>query len=158
MNQNPTTPELPAPAFTFTGAYTRKVDAKGRFNLPFRFRQGGPDAGEEKYVVGRGPDGGLTVHPHAVWQESYNRLRAGEPSPALRRNLRLMSLNSRVVEPDAQGRVAVPPEMLARGGIAREVTVVGVGSYMELWAPDALAGAEASDEPVDEGFVNEFFR
>jgi MraZ protein len=134
------------------------VDAKGRFNLPFRFRQGGPETGEEKYVVCKGPDGGLTIHPHTIWTESYNRLRSGPPSPELRRNLRHMSLHSRIVEPDGQGRVAVPPEMLGTVGIARKVSVVGVGSYMELWNPEDLAAGGTGEATLDEGFVNEFFR
>ena len=158
MEDKPPTRELRETAYTFHGAYTRAVDVKGRFNLPFRLRQGGPGAGEEKYVVSRGPDGGLTIHPHAIWNESYNRMRTGSPGPELRRNLRRMSVNSREVEPDNQGRVAVSPELLASVGIARKVTVVGVGTYMELWDPDALAAGESADEPFDEGFVNEFFR
>lgn len=151
--------DLPAPAFTFHGHYSRAVDVKGRFNLPFRFRKGGPEAGDERYVVMRGPDGGLTVHPHSVWIEAYNRLRSGPPSPELRRNLRRMSLNSRMVEPDAQGRVAVPVEMLASVGIERKILVVGVGSYMELWNPESMADeADAETAALDDGFQNEFFR
>ena len=158
MEDKTPTNELREAAYTFHGAYTRAVDVKGRFNLPFRFRQGGPGAGEEKYVVSRGPDGGLTIHPQAIWIESYNRMRAGSPSPELRRNLRRMSVSSREVEPDSQGRVAVPPELLSSVGIARKVTVVGVGTYMELWDPDVLATGESDTEPFDEGFVNQFFR
>ncbi len=159
MEDKTPTNDLRETAYTFHGAYTRAVDVKGRFNLPFRFRQGGPGAGEEKYVVSLGPDGGLTVHPHAVWVESYNRIRAGgTPSPELRRNLRRMSARSRDVEPDSQGRVAVPPELLSSVGITRKVTVVGVGTYMELWDPETLAVGDSADEPFDEGFVNEFFR
>lgn len=158
MEDTTPTPAPPRTPYTFHGAYTRSVDVKGRFNLPFRFRQGGPGAGVEKYVVSRGPDGGLTIHPHEVWTESFERLRAAAGSKELRRNLRLMSLSSREVEPDSQGRVAVSPELLEAVGISRKVTVVGVGAYMELWDPDALAADDGGDDALEEGFVNEFFR
>ena len=159
MDDTTRTHELPPPAFTFHGQYSRSVDAKGRFNLPFRFRKGGPDTGEERYVVMQGPDGGLTVHPHAVWVEAYNRLRSGPPSPELRRNLRRMSLNSRMIEPDSQGRVAVPVDLLASVGIQKKILVVGVGSYMELWNPESLADeGDADPAALDAGFQNEFFR
>jgi len=151
--------QLPPPAFTFHGQYTRSVDAKGRFNLPFRFRKGGPDTGDERYVVMRGPDGGLTVHPHAVWIEAYNRLRSGPPSPELRRNLRRMSLHSRMVEPDSQGRIAVPVELLGTVGIQKKILVVGVGNYMELWNPESLMDeGDADATALDAGFQDEFFR
>ena len=159
MTDQTPTPELPRAPYTFHGAYTRAVDVKGRFNLPFRFRQGGPEAGVEKYVVSRGPDGGLTIHPEAVWTESFERMRtAAAGSKELRRNLRIVSRSSRVVEPDSQGRVAVSPELLVTAGISRKVAVVGVGAYMELWDPDALAADDSGDDALDEGFVNEFFR
>ena len=63
-----------------------------------------------------------------------------------------------VIEPDVQGRVAVSSEMLGTVGIARKVSVVGVGSYMELWDPEALADGGPGETTLDEGFVNEFFR
>lgn len=145
------------PAYTFHGDYTRAVDGKGRFNLPFRFRQGGSGPGDEKYVVSRGADAALTIHPHDVWLGIFQRMRQGEPGPRLRANLRAMSLGSKVLEPDAQGRVQVPVEMLASVGITGKVTVVGLGSYMELWSPDVLTEKMAGSEGPDAGFMDAFF-
>jgi MraZ protein len=145
-------------AYTFHGDYTRAVDAKGRFNLPFRFRQGGSGPGDEKYVVAKGADGSLAIHPHEIWMEIFERMRSGTPGPRLRANLRAMSLGSKTIEPDAQGRVQVPPELLASVGITNRVTVVGMGGYMELWAPDALARTQTGDEGPDAGFMDEWYR
>lgn len=143
---------------TFHGSYTRSVDTKGRFNLPFRFRQSGPGPAEEKYVVSRGADGSLSLLPYSIWIANFNRLRQGTPGKDLRGNLRRMSLASKTVEPDAQGRVAIPPEILAANGIGKRITVVGMGSYMELWSPEALAQLEAGLEDPDAGFLDEFYR
>ena len=116
--ENPTTSSQAAEATcTFHGDYTRAVDAKGRFNLPFRFRQGGSGPGDEKYVVSRGTEGTLAVHPHAMWLATFEQMRRGEPGPRLRANVRRMSLGSKTVVPDAQGRILVPPELLASVGI-----------------------------------------
>jgi MraZ protein len=147
-----------APAFTFHGSYTRAVDTKGRFALPFRFRQGGSVPVEEKYVVSQGADGSLSLLPYTVWIENFNRMRQGRPGPELRANMRRMSLASTVVEPDSQGRVAVAAETLARCGITKKVTVVGMGSYMELWDPASLDGLNAGADEVDSGFMDEFYR
>jgi len=144
-------------AFTFHGSYTRSVDAKGRFALPFRLRRAGADQVEEKYMVSRGADGTLSLQPYDIWVANFNRLREEEPGPKLRDYLRRMSANSVEVTVDAQGRVAIAPEKLAEHGIERRVTVLGVGSYMELWSPEALAertGGDAADDDYD----NAFFR
>lgn len=144
-------------AFTFHGSYTRAVDAKGRFALPFRLRRAGAEQVEEKYMVSRGADGTLSLQPYDVWVENFNRLRSEPPSQKLRDYLRRMSANSAEVTVDAQGRVAIAPEKLAEYGIDRKITVLGVGSYMELWSPDALA-ARAGDEADDAAFDDAFFR
>jgi MraZ protein len=144
--------------FTFHGSYTRAVDAKGRFALPFRFRQGGAGPAEEKYVVARGADGSLSLLPYSVWIANFNRMRQGKPGPALRANLRRMSRNSLVLEPDSQGRVAVSPDFLADCGITKKIAVVGMGSYMELWDPDVLAKQDEGGAEVDAGFMDDFYR
>jgi MraZ protein len=158
MNENPhsTTP-LPDSAFAFHGSHSRAVDAKGRFNLPFKFLRGGSGPEEEKFVVCEGADGSLSLLPHSVWLANYNRLRQGEPGPKLRAYLRRMSTNSKTVEPDSQGRVAVSREILAEIGVDKKVMIVGMGNYMELWDPATLAAMNAEDEG-DDAFNDEFFR
>lgn len=144
-------------AFTFHGSYTRSVDAKGRFALPFRLRQAGADQSEEKYMVSRGADGTLSLQPYDVWIANFNRLRREEPSQELRDYLRWMSASSVMVAVDAQGRVAVPPEKLAECGIDKKITVVGMGSYMELYAPEATP-THGPDKAHAAMFDNKFFR
>ena len=144
-------------AFTFHGSYTRAVDAKGRFALPFRLRQAGTEQSDEKYMVSRGADGTLSLQPYEVWVANFNRLRDEKPSQKLRAYLRRMSTNSTQVSVDAQGRVAIAPERLAEFGIDKKITVLGVGSYMELWSPEALAACDRPDDG-DAEFDNEFFR
>lgn len=149
--------------FTFHGSYTRAVDAKGRFHLPFRFRnqsQGLADEEEdrERYMVSPGLDGSVTLTPHAVWMANFNRLRREEPSPEKTRDLRLMSLNSCMVSPDAQGRVAVPLEILQGIGIEKKITVVGMGSHMELWSPEAVLKLGPEGQGPSQGFMHRFYR
>ena len=158
MDFDTTANESQAPAFTFHGSYTRAVDVKGRFALPFRFRQGGSVPVEEKYVVSQGADDSLSLLPYAVWIVNFNRMRQGEAGPELRANMRKMSLASTVVEPDNQGRVAVSVETLAAYGISKKITVVGMGNYMELWDPDSLARLNSGSDEVDSGFMDEFYR
>lgn len=158
MDFDTTANENQAQAFTFHGSYTRAVDAKGRFALPFRFRQGGSVPVEEKYVVSQGADGSLSLLPYAVWIANFHRMRQGTAGSKLRANMRKMSLASIIVEPDSQGRVAVPVDTLTDCGISKKITVVGMGSYMELWDAESLAKLNAGDDEVDSGFMDEFYR
>jgi MraZ protein len=158
MDFDTTANENQAPSSTFHGSYTRSVDAKGRFALPFRFRQGGPVPGEEKYMVTQGPDGSLSLMPYAVWMANFHRMSQGKPSRELRANKRKMSLASSEVTPDSQGRVAVSTETLAACGISKKITVVGMGNYMELWDPESLAQLNSGSDEVDSGFMDEFYR
>lgn len=142
--------------FTFLGSYTRSVDAKGRFALPFRFRQGGSGPADETYMVSKGADGSLSLQPYTAWEAKINRMRQAPPSAELRADIRRMSLSAIEVKPDSQGRIGISPETLAGFGIGKKVTVVGMGSYMELWDPEALEKLEDGD--VSEDFMNEFYR
>ena len=158
MNDQSQSPR-PDSAFAFHGSHTRAVDAKGRFNLPFKFLRGGSGPEEDKFVVSRGADGALSLAPHSVWQANFNRLRLEmEPGPKLRAYLRRMSANSIIVEPDSQGRVAVSREFLTQGGIDKKIAIVGMGSHMELWDPAALEAANAELDGEDMAYDNEFFR
>jgi len=145
-------------AYNFNSEYERAVDAKGRFNLPFRFRRTMPGTEDEKYMLTFGPDGALALMPYPVWLESFNSLRSAPPSAEQRRFKRMMSRNSHEVTPDNQGRIAVPARYLASAGIERKVIVIGVGDYMELWAPEALPDVGESPLDVSEELTNEFFR
>jgi len=145
-------------AYNFNAEYERAVDAKGRFNLPFRFRRAMPAGEEERYMVTRGPDGALVLMPFAEWQANFNRLRQGPPTRERREYLRRMSRASREVTPDSQGRIAIPARFLDVGGIGRKVVVVGMGGYMELWAPESLPSLDDDFSKADENMTNEFFR
>jgi MraZ protein len=133
------------------------VDTKGRFNLPSPFRRAGPSHATERYVVTDGPDGTLNILPYIEFLRAFERVRQRRPGRELRDELRRLSHNSRVVEPDAQGRVAVPSEFLERIGVSRRILVVGMGRYLELWDPDRFAAHEASLGAADQEFLDELF-
>jgi MraZ protein len=143
--------------WAFTGSFERAVDAKGRFNLPYPFRRSFQGQADERYVVTEGPDDTLALLPHGEFVAAFNRLRERQPGSALRDELRRLSHNSRIVEPDAQGRVAVPTEFLARIGVSKRVLVLGVGNRLELWEPDRWAAHSAGLGEPDRELMDEFF-
>lgn len=144
------------PSYCFHGGYERAVDAKGRFNLPFRLRRSGEEAGTERYVVMKGPDGQLVLLPEDVFETAFSRLREGEPSREKRAVMRKISAGSCVLEPDSQGRIAVPTEMLATVGITRRVYVVGLIDRMELFDPERYAVIESVLGDTDPAYLDKF--
>lgn len=157
MSETPNSGLTPDPTFCFHGSYERAVDAKGRFNLPFRFRRGGGPADDEQYVVTKGPDGNLSLFPREEWEKAFNRIRSQSSSKEWRARVRQISDSSAKLDPDSQGRVMIPAAFLEQAGVARRVKVVGMGHYMELWEPEMFALSQKELEEPDEQFMDDFF-
>ncbi len=157
MNPTPDNGTNQETGFCFHGSYERAVDAKGRFNLPFRFRRGGGAADDEQYVVTVGPDGSLSLFPREEWEKAFNRIRSRSSSAEWRARVRQISDNSAKLDPDAQGRVMIPASFLEQVGVGRRVKVVGMGHYMELWEPERFVQSQQTLAEPDSEFMDEFF-
>lgn len=151
-------PDSTGSEYCFHGAYERAVDAKGRFNLPFRFRRGGGAAEDEKYVVTPGADGNLAVFPLEEWERTFRRIKSRSSAAEWRARVRQISARSFDLVPDSQGRVSVPMELLEAAGIGRRIKVVGMGQSMELWDPERFASSQQDMSDADPEFMNELFQ
>jgi MraZ protein len=147
----------PNPDYCFHGAYERAVDAKGRFNLPFRFRAGGGAAEDEKYIVTVGADGNLSIFPQQEWQVTFQGIKAESTETEWRARVRQISAQTFDITPDAQGRVSVPSVLLERVGITRRVKVIGMGNSMELWNPETFVADQKDLSEMDQDFMNKLF-
>ncbi len=152
----------PAPAFY--GSHTRKVDAKGRFHLPFQFRSGKPVADEaeeeirdDQYMISPGPHDSTALTPLAIWLKRFHTRYDGQSKDEFIKNKRFMSLGSSLLVPDKQGRVAIPLSFKTVMGVDKEVVIVGMGSNMELWAPGKISGSDASGQAPSEEYLIDFF-
>ncbi len=149
---------------TFHGSHSRKVDAKGRFHLPFQFRppkleddQDDAENPREKYMLSPGPDGSAALSPYEVWLDRFNDRPEGLSKRDHVRNQRLMSLNSHMLIPDKHGRVALPAKVKETLGVDKEVVVVGMGLHMELWSADRVIGGGAADQMPSDDYLYDFF-
>ena len=114
----------------FFGRYDYTIDAKGRLNFPAKFR----DAMGDPFYVTCWLDECLIALPAAKFEEIFQRLT--ESGMVKNRGLRRM-LYSGAVEaaPDKQGRIMLPPPLREHAGVDKEVVVIGVGDYAEIWEP-----------------------
>jgi MraZ protein len=136
----------------FLGEYEHTIDDKNRLTLPARFRE--PLAGG--VVVTRGLDACLDVYPRDDWNRLVEaRLAPLDPFSREARELkRFFFTGAAEAELDKQGRVLVPPRLLERASIEREVVVAGVHDHLEIWDRrawgDHLAAVEGSADHVAE--------
>jgi len=119
----------------FYGNYSSKVDDKGRFNIPARFRREFGVEGGESFVITKGPDGCLLLYAPEGWRAFQEKLLALPVGPDRKETIRWYSSNSRLLTLDKQGRVGVPKEYLAQYGIETEAVLVGLLDHIEVWNP-----------------------
>ena len=130
----------------FYGTYSCKIDSKGRFNLPARYRRDSGVEDGETLVVTKGTDGCLILYSADGWKSFQGKLATLPAGPEKKKIIRYYSSNSTTLNLDKQGRVGVPRTFLAAYGIENEGLLVGALDYIEVWKPEDfdrhLEGAE----------------
>lgn len=134
----------------FLGRFTHTIDAKGRLAIPAKFRA----ALSERIVVTRGIDRCLSVYPIDEWQALASRVSGLSISDPDARQFRRMVFAEAADEAlDPQGRVLVPVELRRYAELSREVIVVGMNTYVELWNPERWTQLSAAVEEEGEGIA-----
>lgn len=125
----------------FRGQYTYSLDTKGRLNVPARFRrQLTPEAGET-FVVTSGFDHCLFVYPLDEWERKERTLRdQAITNSRARKVIRVLMANAAEATCDRQGRILIPPNLIAWARLEKEVLINGALDRVELWNPDVFAG------------------
>ena len=117
----------------FVGTHTPKLDEKGRFVLPAKFRE----QLMEDVVIAPGQERCLEV-----WSsESFGKVAEDlvlkqRTERDTRRHIRYLMANSSPEKVDKQGRVMVNPWLREYAGLGREVVVTGALDHIEIWTPE----------------------
>jgi len=137
---------------SFIGEYKCKIDSKSRLLIPSGFRRfiAGENAG--KFMISLGGEKCLNLYPMEGWKKDVERRLHELPRGMRRRKIvRFYSGTSRPVEMDKTGRIAIPRNFLKKIDNAREVYVVGMLNYLEIWsAGDYLGQSEKIVEEFEE--------
>lgn len=113
------------------GKYEQTIDAKGRVNIPSKFRA---DLGDS-FVVTRGMDGCISIYPMEEWERFETAL--NEIPSSKRRDLqRYFCSAAEVCSIDAQGRTLIRADFRNEVAIKKDVVVVGVSRKLEIWAKE----------------------
>jgi MraZ protein len=117
----------------FRGRYNHTVDQKGRINIPSKFRRlVTPEAGNT-FVICRAPDGCLWAYPKDEWEKFEDKLITMPVSREVNKFQREIqnTLSDSVL--DRQGRIALTPQQILIAGIDKDVSIIGRGTYLEIW-------------------------
>jgi MraZ protein len=115
----------------FQGPSALTLDSKGRLAVPVRHRDVLTAMGATKVTVTKNPPGGLLVFPPAAWEDFSARVAALPMESAGWK--RLFLGNAVEVEIDASSRVLIAPELRDFADLSRDVMLLGMGNYLELW-------------------------
>jgi MraZ protein len=117
----------------FRGRYVHTIDAKNRMSLPAHFRQELTQRGEQAPILTNGHEC-LDLYAYEDWIEYERRIAAiADVDPAAQAFARMRISGATECPIDRQGRILVPPHLREHAGLAREVTVAGIGPRIELW-------------------------
>jgi MraZ protein len=114
----------------FFGEYDHAIDDKKRLTLPARFR----DDLAAGVVLSRGIERNIDVYPRASWDTNMARIAGLDSlSREAREMKRFVFAGATLAELDKQGRVLVPPHLVAHAGIEKDVVLAGVHDHIEIW-------------------------
>ena len=117
----------------FMGEFTPKLDDKGRFFLPTRFR----DDLKDGMTMVRQPERCLAIWPAKTFLETVASPAMGQLRDQSNRHFQRMTGSSSPVEIDGQGRVLIPPRLRAYAGLDKEIVVIGSLDHVEVWDAQA---------------------
>jgi MraZ protein len=117
----------------FRGRFDYTLDEKGRVNIPAKFRKALNPAAAETFVVSRAFDNCLRAYPEDVWKKREEEIASRPETPETVRYQRLLYSSLSDSKLDAQGRITLNPSQMAIASIVKNVTLVGMNGFIEIW-------------------------
>ena len=135
---------------TFTGEYSYSIDAKGRVNIPAKFRQSLAPENDQTFVITRGIDLCIWVYPLTAWQIIEDDLTdlsaiSGINRSFIRNTVRYASS----VTFDKQGRIMLSANLLDYAQLKNDALIIGMVNKIEIWDPKVLAKVDNQNLEMD---------
>lgn len=110
--------------------------------MPARHRELLTAMGVHQITITKHPEGSLLIFPRPAWENFRDRV-ADLPMEASGWK-RVFLGNAMDVDIDASSRVLIAPELRAAAKLERDVMLLGMGSYFELWDAKRYEAHEAA--------------
>lgn len=129
------------------GQYRRPVDEKGRISIPAAFRpilQGQRGS----FFLCRGFGRCIMGYPEEKWERVVDLVNATALEDSNTRKFkRAFFSGAKEVSCDQQGRILIPQALVEHAGITKEVVIIGVSDFIEIW--DAQVWDKWLEESMD---------
>jgi len=143
----------------FRGHFQHAVDGKGRVAVPNPFRGALAGLQDQRLVATKfriGTHRCLDVYPLAAWHRLEGKLLAKNRfDPRYMRFRNFYVSGAHELEPDAQGRILIPPLLREFATIKRDVMITGDIDKFRIW--DKQVWQQAFDEHEEEVLDDEAF-
>ena len=126
------------------GNYSHSIDSKNRLIIPAKLKE---QLGANITII-KDSDKCLCVYSEEEWKKYTAKFDVLTKSEA-KQIARYIYANAIEVQPDSQGRVLLPQEMVDFAGIRKNVVTVGCGKYVEIWSEERWNDMNMGDEPED---------
>jgi MraZ protein len=135
---------------SFIGKATLAVDSAGRTNFPKEFRKSLSEENNGQVVVTIFDDKTLALYPALEWDRYMEYIQGIGRGPAANKFRMRVTALAKASTLDAQNRIVLTPDQMAYAGIRGEVTFVGEGNRVRLWAPERYDAEIASVSAEEE--------
>lgn len=117
----------------FIGEYYHTIDTKGRVIVPLKYR----DALGDQFIISKGLDGCLWIHPLEEWRDFTAKLRElSTIDKESRQFKRFFMAGATECEFDKQGRILIPGPLRKYAGLLKDVVLAGMDTRIELWSAE----------------------
>ena len=132
------------------GRYTHNLDQQNRLQIPAKLRT---ELGDS-FVLTFSTSGEkcLLAYSFEDWDISMEALADEVPTRDTMLRQRKIYMNTDKIDLDGQGRMTIPAFLKEKAGFRNEVFMLGAGSHLELWDPEAY---EAMCKENEERFEKE---
>jgi MraZ protein len=138
----------------FLGEFTHTIDEKNRLVLPAKFRafMNDPEDKKAMYIVASPVNGEhcLRLYTKSGWQPVEAKLRSeADKAKDPARYMRYFASRGELVLLDTQSRLVVPQKLMDYAGLKKDVLMVGIVDWIEVWnVGEYRAATESLDEEI----------
>lgn len=122
----------------FLGSFKYSLDSKFRISIPATMRKFLKPEANDTFVLTRGTTKCIVVYPMDNWKElvasRLSQLNAFDPQDA--KFLRMFLQEAAEDQLDSQSRLTIPKNLVEFAEIKKEVLILGVNQFIELWNPE----------------------
>ncbi|MFW6026956.1 MAG: division/cell wall cluster transcriptional repressor MraZ [Candidatus Woesearchaeota archaeon] len=134
----------------FIGQYDHQLDEKNRLRVPAKLRK---RLGKD-YIVTKGTNKCLFIFPHEQMQEKLLKKFDNVPifDDKTRKSIRFILSSAFEVQEDKQGRFVLPKNLKEHAKIKKDIVIIGMGDYLEIWSLEEWTSYFNSDDDKEDIF------